>query len=123
RFLPSYLVLTAGCGLVEDLVTQHYTKAWRLEELAAEQGEQLEAGDAELLAGLLPDEAMGGSLGASAVIMGLMAISLVWAPRNEVQVILLLFRFGMFDLSILTMSLICAAMDLAQWLWDPWFSG
>jgi membrane associated rhomboid family serine protease len=122
RFLPLYLVLTAGCGLVEDLVTQHYTKAWRLEELAAEQGEQLEAGDAELLAGLLPDEAMGGSLGASAVIMGLMAISLVWAPRNEVQVILLLFRFGMFDLSILTMSLIYAAMDLAQWLWDPRFS-
>ena len=123
RFLPLYLLLTAGCGLVEDLVTQHHTKAWRVEELAAEEGEPLEAGDAELLAELLPDEAMGGSLGASAVIMGLMAISLVWAPKNEVQVILLLFRAGMFDLSIMTMSLICGAMDLAQWLWDPQFSG
>lgn len=39
RFLPLYLVLTVGCGLVEDMVTQHHTKAWKVRQLAAEEGE------------------------------------------------------------------------------------
>jgi membrane associated rhomboid family serine protease len=124
RFLPLYLVLTVGCGLVEDMVTQHHTKAWKVRQLAAEEGEQISAEEAELLGQMLPDEAVGASLGASAVIMGLVAISLVWAPRNEVQVILLfLYRAAMWDVSILTMSLIYGTMDLAYWLWDPRLSG
>lgn len=124
RFLPLYLMLTAGCGLVEDFVTQHHTKAWRVRQIAAEEGEPVSAEEAEMLAELLPDEAMGASLGASAIITGLLAISLVWAPKNEVQVLLLfLYRGVMWELSILTMSLICGIMDLAQWLWDPQFSG
>lgn len=124
RFLALYLVLIAGCGLAEDLMTQHHTKAWTVRQLAAEEGETVTAEEAELLAQLLPGEAMGASLGASAVISGLVAMCLVWAPKNEVQAyVFLLFRGVLWELSILTMSLLFLVQDLVLWLWDPQVSG
>ena len=54
-----------------------------------------------------------GSLGASGVIFGLMAMSLVWAPMNEVSCILLIwFRPFLFDLTILTYTMIMGALQL-----------
>lgn len=45
---------------------------------------------------------VGGSLGASAILFGLMAIALVWAPRNDVTVIGHIFMKGLhFDAPIL----------------------
>lgn len=43
-----------------------------------------------------------GALGASSAIMGLMAISLVWAPKNELKVFMFFaFRIFVFDVSIM----------------------
>src|SRR5437773_12266528 len=44
----------------------------------------------------------GGSLGASAIIYGLIAIALVWAPKNELSCILILYRVFTFDIPIAT---------------------
>lgn len=44
----------------------------------------------------------GGSLGASAIIYGLIAIALVWAPRNELNCLLLVYRITTIELSIAT---------------------
>lgn len=59
----------------------------------------------------------GGSLGASGVIFGLMAMSLVWAPKNEINfagfvLVLMMFRAFTFELSIQTMSLVYVGMDV-----------
>ncbi|MEZ6123354.1 MAG: rhomboid family intramembrane serine protease [Planctomycetaceae bacterium] len=44
----------------------------------------------------------GGALGASSAIMGLMAISMVWAPKNELKVFMILgFRILIFDMTIM----------------------
>ncbi len=58
-----------------------------------------------------------GSLGASSVIYGLMTISLIWAPKNELTVFAFFFFFiriivRVFELSILTYCLIFISMDL-----------
>ncbi len=43
------------------------------------------------------------SLGASSIIYGLLAISLVWAPRNEVTIlVIILYRAATFEVTILT---------------------
>src|SRR5437868_1590737 len=44
----------------------------------------------------------GASLGASAIIYGLIAIALVWAPRNELSCVLVLVRVTTFDLPVAT---------------------
>lgn len=47
----------------------------------------------------------GVSLGASSAIFGLMAIALIWAPRNELMVFYwLFFRFGVTEISVLLFS-------------------
>ena len=51
----------------------------------------------------------GGSMGASGIIFGLMAISLVWAPKNEISFVgifwMFLLRIFHFDVTILTLSI------------------
>jgi membrane associated rhomboid family serine protease len=51
---------------------------------------------------------VGGSLGASAIIYGLLAIALVWAPENELSVFA--FRFT-FDISIKLFALIYIGLE------------
>ncbi|REJ83294.1 MAG: rhomboid family intramembrane serine protease [Planctomycetota bacterium] len=62
----------------------------------------------------------GASFGASAVIFGLMAIALVWAPKNDLVVGYWLpgIGVGTFDVSILTFSLIVVTMQglLLWWI-------
>ncbi len=54
----------------------------------------------------------GASLGASAVIFGLVAMGMVWAPRNDVHGVLLLgWRGFAFDLPIATFALIYIAWE------------
>ncbi len=65
----------------------------------------------------------GGSLGASAIIYGLMAICMVWAPENEMNCIVLLgFRFIAFDITLywlaigyLILSLVMQAFEGLTW--------
>lgn len=50
----------------------------------------------------------GGSLGASAAIMGLMAICFVWAPKNEFSTFIILFFWPIFfDITIYWYCLLC----------------
>ncbi len=66
----------------------------------------------------------GSSLGASAAIVGLMGIALVWAPRNEIVFAYgLLFsaltHVGTIGISVLSLSLLLAALEiLAIWWLD-----
>jgi membrane associated rhomboid family serine protease len=54
-----------------------------------------------------------GSGGASGVIFGLLAMSLVWAPKNEVTCFfLLIFRAFVFDMTIFTFSMYYIGMQL-----------
>jgi membrane associated rhomboid family serine protease len=56
----------------------------------------------------------GGSLGASGIIYGLLAMALVWAPRNELSCILILgFRFITFEISILVLAMIYLGIEIA----------
>ncbi len=70
----------------------------------------------------------GASLGASGVIFGLMAIALVWAPKNELHVVgfivipfLLLraVRFFSFDVTIMVFSLFFIGLNVIGFLLAP----
>ncbi len=58
----------------------------------------------------------GASVGASAIIYGLLAMAMVWAPRNEFTVFLFVFFFRIiattFELSILTFGLLYVGKEL-----------
>jgi len=60
----------------------------------------------------------GAALGASGVILGLMAISLVWAPKNEMSCVLVIFlRPLFFELPITVFATVYLAWQgLAAWL-------
>ncbi len=45
----------------------------------------------------------GGSLGASSIIFGLMVISMIWAPLNEMNCFIFIFRVFVFDLKIIAL--------------------
>ena len=59
-----------------------------------------------------------GSAGASSVIYALMAIALIWAPRNDVSIFYLFcfwwfyFRTGVFEISVLVFSMFFIGLDL-----------
>lgn len=56
----------------------------------------------------------GGSYGASAIVFGLMAMCLVWAPMNNVQcVLLILYRFISFEIAILYLVGLYIGLELA----------
>lgn len=59
-----------------------------------------------------------GSGGASGVIFALMAMSLVWAPKNEVSCLLVIFlRIFTFEVTILTLSIFYLGVQiLVAWL-------
>jgi membrane associated rhomboid family serine protease len=55
------------------------------------------------------------SLGNSAIVYGLMAMALVWAPKNELGCVWWFgFRSGLMDLSILWFSLLYIALEVVQ---------
>ena len=60
----------------------------------------------------------GGSFGASAILFGLMAIALIWSPRNDVGVAgLLFFRPVSFDTPVLVFSGVLFAWEALQVAW------
>ncbi len=54
----------------------------------------------------------GASLGASAIIYGLIAIALVWAPKNELSCLLLYFRVATFELPVATYASISIGIEV-----------
>lgn len=63
----------------------------------------------------------GGALGASAAIMGFMAISLIWAPKNEVKLFVffwfvLIVRAFVWDVTVMMFACVYLALDLASFL-------
>ena len=55
----------------------------------------------------------GGSFGASAAIFGLMVMAAVWAPKNDITFgYLIFFRWGTFDISILTVALSYSGLQI-----------
>jgi rhomboid family protein len=54
-----------------------------------------------------------GAVGASAVIFGIIGMAVVWAPLNEITFFyIVMFRFGTYDVSILSMAGFYACMEL-----------
>ncbi len=67
----------------------------------------------EQLIMLIPETTPTGSTGASGAIFGLLAVAMVWAPRNDIRCLLyLLIRVLAFDISILMMSVVYIAIEL-----------
>jgi len=57
--------------------------------------------------------AEGGSLGASGVIFGLLAVAMVWAPENEVECLILIFPwFWEVEVSIKTLAFVYLALQV-----------
>lgn len=55
----------------------------------------------------------GGSLGASAIIYGLIAIAMLWAPKNELDCVLVLgFRVTTFELPVMTYAVISIGIQV-----------
>jgi membrane associated rhomboid family serine protease len=54
----------------------------------------------------------GGSIGASSILFGLMAIAMVWAPRNELSCVLILGRGAGFDCPILAFGVMYLVLQI-----------
>ena len=138
-FIPLYLALAAAWGAGVDLLTLHRTDSYVLKHvLEVSSKEELES---QLFAeGLSPDVlgvatqdqmvdkiisiAKGRCLGASGVIFALMAMSLVWAPKNEMHIVGLLgFRLVSFDVTIMTYSLWYLALNVLELMFSQFEMG
>ena len=145
-FIPLYFGMAAAWGAGVDLLTLHRTDAYVLrsefgvdtfEELKVQIAEsvdeselppaiKLAAGDdiGGYLARHLLNSAKGRCLGASGVIFSLMAISLVWAPKNEMHIVgFLLYRAVSFDVNIMVFSLWYVALNILELLFSKFEMG
>ena len=136
RFIPLYLAMAAAWGAGVDLLTLHRTDAYVLrtefhvekieelqvklvEEMGVELPEDVKIEDSEVphFARMVLNRAKGRCLGASGVIFALMAISLVWAPKNEMHIVgFLVYRPVSFDVTIMVFSLWYLALNLLELL-------
>ena len=137
RFVPLYLAMAAAWGAGVDLLTVHRTDAYVLKnELEVESIEQLRqqlqsiapeelgAETTEHLADEILSRAKGRCLGASGVIFGLMAISLVWAPKNEMHLVgFLFFRPVSFDVTIMMFSFWYLGLNILELMFDQFSMG
>jgi membrane associated rhomboid family serine protease len=138
-FVPLYLAMAAAWGAGVDLLTLHRTDSYVLQHVfEVSSKEELES---QLFAeGLTPEIlgvatqdqivdkiisiAKGRCLGASGVIFALMAISLVWAPKNEMHIVGLLgFRLVSFDVTIMTYSLWYLALNVLELMFSQFEMG
>lgn len=113
RFVPLYLAMGLMDGCACDLLTLYRTDEWAIQNVFGMENraelEQTLAEEADITDAAQVDElllaAKGGCLGASSVIFALMAISLVWAPKNELQFVGLVFMHAVsFDITIMMFS-------------------
>ena len=110
--------MAAAWGAGVDLLTLHRTDAYVLRSEfdvdTFEEFEKLVAAEApDVDARHLLNIAKGRCLGASGVIFSLMAISLVWAPKNEMHIVgFLFYRAVSFDVTIMVYSLWYLALNI-----------
>lgn len=151
-FVPLYFALAAAWGAGIDVLTVHRTDNYVAREVGCESREDFVKRFAvydekliseirkkgiylpvidleeEMLPTGLADKVLsalkGRCLGASGVIFSLLAISLIWAPKNELHIVGLLgYRLVSFDVTILTFSLWYLALNLIELLLQPVFGG
>ena len=138
-FVPLYLAMAAAWGAGVDLLTLHRTDSYVLKhvfevssreelqtQLSAEglSPEVLEVATQDQLVDKIISIAKGRCLGASGVIFALMAISLVWAPKNEMHIVGLLgFRMVSFDVTIMTYSLWYLALNVLELMFSQFEMG
>lgn len=105
RFLIVYL----GLGIVECGLEQTLALGTRKPEPSV----SAPAAAAEKDASESDRDHTTNSVGASAIVYGLMALALVWAPLNELSCVLLIYlgRFVLFDLAIWQFSLIFVGLE------------
>lgn len=139
-FLPLYLGMAAAWGAGVDLLTVHRTDSYVLKnvlevdsveelerQIALELSDPEEGDDPNFedisrdsihqLSTEIISRAKGRCLGASGVIFALMAVSLVWAPKNEMHIVgFLFFRPVSFEVTIMTFSLWYLAMNILELL-------
>ena len=138
-FIPLYLAMAAAWGASVDLLTVHRTDAYVLrskfevdtfaelqQQVAGKFGESDLPRGVKLAPGQDIDEffarhqlnmAKGRCLGASGVIFSLMAISLVWAPKNEMHIVgFLVYRVMSFHVTIMVYSLWYLALNILELL-------
>lgn len=129
-FVPLYLGLAAAWGAGVDILTLHRTDEYvlknvleldsidQLKSMLESEGVPLSehgASTADELAQKVLSHAKGRCLGASGVLFALMAISLVWAPKNEMHIVGFLgFRPVSFDVTIMTYSLWYLALNILE---------
>lgn len=138
-FVPLYFALAAAWGASVDVLTLHRTDSYVLQNvLEVESVDELKRGiDAE---GLNPNDvgfestdefaaeiisrAKGRCLSASGVIFALMAMSLVWAPKNEMHIVgLLVIRPVSFEVTIMTYSLWYVGLNIFELLFSKFEMG
>ncbi len=128
-FLPLYFGMAAAWGAGVDVLTLHRTDAYVLRsEFNVETFEELEqliaAEDVDIDTRHLLNIAKGRCLGASGVIFSLMAISLVWAPKNEMHIVgFLVYRLVSFDCSIMVYALWYLALNILELLLSQFAMG
>ena len=131
-FIPLYLGMAAAWGLGVDLLTLHRTDAYVLQaefsEYHVDNFEDFkpkwDKSDTGIDARTELNNAKGHCLGASGVIFSLMAISLVWAPKNEMHIVgFIVFRAVSFDVTILVFSLWFLALNILELLLSKFAMG
>ncbi len=125
RFLPLYLAMAAAWGFGVDILTLHRSDAYilrhELSEYHAADFKEFQGKWDAKTSGIDARTALnilkGRCLGASGVIFSLMAISLVWAPKNELHIVgFLMYRFVSFDVTIMVYGLWYLALNVAELL-------
>ena len=124
RFLMVYLAIGVGQSGLEQMLMlgksesaglQEYfgvDTREELEQLIREDDPDMDPEEVRELAAGFAEALKGSSCGASAAIFGLLAICLVWAPRNEFNVLMFVgFRVFNFDVTIMYYSLFYFAWE------------
>jgi len=114
RFLLLYVAVGAiACGIEQTLLLHgELTQTPRAEmrERLIERGEDPDVVDDALDEIHYPDHVV--ALGASGAIFGLVAISMIWAPRNDLDVLWIIWiRGGISEISILAFSLLYIGLE------------
>ncbi|MCA9037574.1 MAG: rhomboid family intramembrane serine protease [Planctomycetaceae bacterium] len=127
RFLTLYLAIGLTQGALVDLLTLHRTDAFVLKHVIGPEfgienideladliaSDEIPQQQARLYAAEIIQAARGRCLGASGAIFGVMAVALVWAPKNDMSVLMFLaFRVFFFDISIMWYSILYFGMNL-----------
>lgn len=116
QFIAVYMLIGVSQSAIEQTIMLTRTEASVLQHLDVESREQfvgelmaedqIDEAEAEQLVDMYLKLARGASCGASSVIFGLLAICLVWAPKNEFNILLIIFiRPIFFELTILWYSI------------------